>query len=92
MKHFLMGCALLLGVSLQAEPYPLLKWGITQKTELLKVITVLKHNKSGLSKAKQIEPCQGAAVSNVIVITVKNCNEIAVENRSTSQKDEKIIQ
>ena len=45
-----------------------------------------------LSKNKKEEPCKGAAVSNVITVTVVKCNELAAETQKPPRKDEKIVQ
>lgn len=94
MRQLLIACAIsILSTSLYATPYPLLDWGQSQKSNLLKVAFFKKPIKNkDISKKASAESCQGAAVSNMIIITVKTCNEIAVETRTGMPKEEKIIQ
>ncbi len=82
MKRILTVCAFVLALShsgtLSAEPYPILR------LDFVKMIQYAKDKKE--------EPCKGAAVSNVITVTVVKCNELAAETQKPPRKDEKIVQ
>lgn len=82
MKKILTLCAFALALSssdtLSAEPYPILR---------LDFVKMIQY-----SKNKKEEPCKGAAVSNVITVTVVKCNELAAETQKPPRKDEKIVQ